>query len=148
MVLYATKPFRTINSQAINYNKEIANISICGGIPHIRQPVALISTNNEVDLLIPLNGLMVDGTEAQIKNIKPDLAGPEDEVYIYNGIMEAINKMNDIPSGTWGTNGGYIKLQPETLNTYDYSFGIVSAGLLLVIVFAIALFSRTHSKAR
>lgn len=127
----------TLNS--ISYHKEIANISICGGIKHLRQPVALIISGNEVELLIPLHGLTVDGTEAQINKVKPVLAGIEDEVYLYNSLMQAANSMEKTSEVRWGTGLGYIKLDSEILNTDFYNHSISASIFFMTILLLLAL---------
>ncbi len=95
------------NLQRIHYDSD-AKIVLCGGLKHINQPVALVMNQEEVELLIPLYDLQIDGTNEEIESIKPKNA--KNEVYLYNGIKDAVNGMegqNEVYVG----GGGYIKLQ-------------------------------------
>ncbi len=127
---------KTINNnlQSIDYDSN-AKIVLCGGLEHIFQPAALVMNHDEVELLIPLYDLKIDGTIEEIESIKPMTATIEDEVYLYKGIKAAVNEMeNQNDEFISGGITGYIKLQPKQPED-DYDNIII--GLAVVVVLSI-----------
>lgn len=114
----------TDSLESIGYDDEITRIAICGGLDHINQPVALVMNTQEVDLLIPLYDLQVDGSEKQIENIKPASAEKEDAVYLYEGIKDAVNSMDELDGNETGASG-YIVLA-KTSHIVNYSTIIIT----------------------
>ncbi len=96
---------------ALSYDKDITQISLCGGLPFIHYPVAVVMSEGKADLVIPTVDLEVAGTEEQIQKIKPKSAAETDNVYLYEGIMDAVNQMEPPTELLYG--GSHIVLPPE-----------------------------------
>lgn len=127
--------------KSIDYDANNMEIVICGGLEHISQPVALVMSNNKVDLLIPLYDLKVEGTEEQIKNIKPNSADKEDEVYLYDGIMNAANNMESLDETDSG-NDAYILLPSEV------EYPIVFIVIVFLVLSSVFIFSIIKKQKR
>ena len=141
---------RNINYEAL-ITKELENINyepdaevlLCGGLKNIYQPVALVMNHEDVELLIPLYDLEINGTKNQIARIKPVTAGEDDEVYLYQKVKDAVNRMGGIDENSVG-GGAYIELGSEKK---QIEVKYLIAGVMVFIVGAVAMIyynSRKH----
>ncbi len=116
-----------------NYEIE-GEIVLCGGLKHIHQPVALLMGKEEVELLIALHDLQLEGREEEINLLKPTLAQETEGVYLYSKIKDTVNKM-EIPDKDSVGAGGSIDLSSPT----RYPKELIAALFLglLVLVFGL-----------
>lgn len=78
-----------------------AELMLCGGLPMLHYPVALIMNKQKAEFLIPLTHIEIEGTEEQIKSIKPENVKDE-AIYLYSKIKEAVNVTKDREKDTVG----------------------------------------------
>lgn len=129
--------------RAISYNTKNAEIVICGGLEHIRYPVALIMKDNNVDLLIPLSDLQVEGTAEQIESIKPDSADKNDEVYLYDGMMKAVNNKDNSDGRFSGGDLGILLMSNSSETKYSIVLVVI---ILSFIPFSLLVYGIIKSK--
>ncbi|MCI8339727.1 MAG: hypothetical protein HFH62_13795 [Lachnospiraceae bacterium] len=120
----------------ISYDMKNVDIMICGGLEHVNQPVVLVLNEDEAEFLIPLYELEVEGTEKQIKEIKPKRAKKDDEIYTYEGIMNAANHMDTMNKDFSGVDA-YIILSEPNNSRYHIGMAVIfmivlSVGIVLV----------------
>ena len=142
-----------LEGKSVDYESEIAyileeinyesnpEVILCGGLRHIRQPVALVMNNEEVELLIPLYDLENIDTESQINHIEANTVQDVDGVYLYSSIKDRVNDMEDPDQDSVGS-GTSIELSPEN-NRRETGYpiaiiiGIGLLGLAIAIVYGI-----------
>lgn len=142
-----------LEGKSVDYESEIAyileeinyesnpEVILCGGLRHIRQPVALVMNNEEVELLIPLYDLENRDTESQINHIEANTVQDVDGVYLYSSIKDRVNDMEDPDQDSVGS-GTSIELSPEN-NRRETGYpiaiiiGIGLLGLAIAIVYGI-----------
>lgn len=141
-----------LEGENINYEDTIVNalkdinyesyeeIVLCGGLKHIYQPVALIMNNKEVELLIPLYDLEIEGTKEQISSIKPTAAQEVDGVYLYSRIKDAVNQMKGPDEDSVGS-GAYVKLYSKD-NGVEFEYSIVIIMVLFIGSISIIYYRR------
>ncbi len=116
---------------SISYNTDNIKAVICGGLPYIHEPVAVIMKDNKASLIVPMGEMEVVGTAEQLAEIKPLSAKSTDEVYLYSSIMEAVNHMES--EDEYITGGGRIVL-PSTNTTQDFDNGSVKIPTQILII--------------
>lgn len=130
---------KTVNQQLENLNIQgDTEILLCGGLEHINKPVALVANKSEVEYLVPLYDLSIEGTEKEIKQIKPDNTSPDDEVYLYDKIRDASNEMDEKDEIALGNAGG-IKLHSQESMQVDNSWVFTYIVILIIGVSVVCL---------
>ncbi len=127
-----------IYNKAEDYREKIKNmleqqnypvdteVVICGGLPHIHYPAALVMKDGKVNQIMFLEDVPVNGTQEQLTRITPYNVDANDRVYYYESIKNAVNSMPDEEEDTWG--GGGVDLPTdETDKTSEVDTESISA---------------------
>lgn len=77
-----------------HYYEEDVEVVLCGGLKCIHYPVAVIMYEGNAQLIVPLYELEVKGTSEQMRRALPEGASEKDNVYNYDSIKNAVNKMS------------------------------------------------------
>ena len=149
----------------IGHTSEEIIVYICGGLPSIGGPFAIILNNEEAQLIIPLGSLTVDGTEEEIAAAKPQSASESDNIYLYPQMKAAANATYEklyAKQGVVGETRNYVSFSleqelhslseskntvrihnPEDKNPWKYGL-MIAAGMIVITLFVIYLIKK-HS---
>lgn len=102
------------------YDTTELEIVLCGGLKFIHYPVAVAMYNGNAELIIPLYQLEIEGTSKEKAAAIPIGAAEGDNVYLYNSIKNAVNRMKlaENKDESLIGDGGFINLS-ETENVQE-----------------------------
>lgn len=102
------------------YNTTELEFVLCGGLKFIHYPVAVAMYNGNAELIIPLYQLEIEGTSKEKAAAIPAGAAEGDNVYLYNSIKNAVNRMKltENQDESLTGEGGFINLS-ETGNVQE-----------------------------
>lgn len=117
--------------EAISYDED-ATVLLCGGLEQIQNPAAIIMDDTDVELIIPLFDLPIQGTEEQIAKLKPTEAKESDEIYKYEELRNTVMNMDEEEKEMSGGIG--IILKPEKgVDKKTIIFVIVLISIITII---------------
>lgn len=132
---------------------------LCGGLKYIHNPVAVVMYNGNAELIIPLYKLTVNGTDDEKARAMPEGAGESDNVYLYDSIKQAVNRMelkennDEVIVGSGGiidlsdskNESGAAGIGKNVFSIYIYT---VAGIVCLVLLVSCAVFVGRRAKKR
>lgn len=126
------------------YNTTELEFVLCGGLKFIHYPVAVAMYNGNAELIIPLYQLEIEGTNKEKAAAIPAGATERDNVYLYNSIKNAVNRMkltenqDESLTGEGGfinlseTGNGQESVKPKEKSTNPVYIYLIVGGILLI----------------
>lgn len=143
-----------------NTQYDIAELEfvLCGGLKFIHYPVAVAMYKGNAELIIPLYQLEIEGTSGEKAAAMPLGASEGDNVYLFNSIKNAVNRMKLTENNGEGLSGdgGLINLSEiqhvqDTVKIKEKSvfpkrIYVAVGGILLITAAGGAVFIRKRAK--